>query len=79
MNSREHFKFVIGDFNSRTGINNDPRERASEHFGLGEGNQRGTLLVEWTTSHGLYITNSLFPEKTNSAMGISKWTHKKTR
>lgn len=69
MNTREHFKFVIGDLTQRS-VSIMIRENASQDFFCsGVRSKRGTLLVEWTISHGLYIANTFFQKKQNH-----RWT-----
>ncbi|KAI0219981.1 Craniofacial development protein 2, partial [Lamellibrachia satsuma] len=58
-----HYTIVMGDFNAKVGVRTNPSETATESFGLGQRNERGDTLIEWTTSKDYKIMNTLFQKK----------------
>ena len=54
---------VMGDFNAKVGVRTNPSETATGSFGLGQRNERGDTLIEWTTSKDYKIMNTLFHKK----------------
>ena len=57
-NSTAHYNIVMGDFNAKVGPG-QYMERCTGQYGLGERNQQGDMLVEFTECHGLKIVNIL--------------------
>ena len=53
----------MGDFNAKVGVRTNPSETATGSFGLGQRNERGDTLIEWTTSKDYKIMNTLFQKK----------------
>ena len=58
-----HCTIVMGDFNAKVGVRTNPSETAIGSFGLGQRNERGDALIEWTTSKDYNIMNTLFQKK----------------
>ena len=53
----------MGDFNAKVGVRTNPSETATGSFGLGQRNERGDTLIEWTASKDYKIMNRLFQKK----------------
>ena len=53
----------MGYFNAKVGVRTNPSETATGSFGLGQRNERGDALIEWTTSKDYKIMNTLFQKK----------------
>ena len=58
-----HYTIVMGDFNAKVGVRPNPSETATGSFGLGQRNERGDTLIEWTTSKDYKIMNTLCQKK----------------
>ena len=58
-----HYTIVMGDFNAKVGVRTNPSETATGSVGLGQRNERGDTLIEWTTSKDYKIMNTLFQKK----------------
>ena len=56
-----HYTIVMGDFNAK--VRRNPSETATGSFGLGQRNERGDTLIEWTASKDYKIMNTLFQKK----------------
>ena len=53
----------MGDVNAKVGVRTNPSETATGSVGLGQRNERGDTLIEWTTSKDYKIMNTLFHKK----------------
>ena len=53
----------MGDFNAKVGVRTNPSETATGSVGLGQRNERGDTLIEWTASKDYKIRNTLFQKK----------------
>ncbi len=54
---------LMGDFNAKVGNNNENVEHVMGHFGLGDRNVNGELLVDFCAAHRLVIGGTLFPHR----------------
>ena len=68
LEKQTHYTIVMGDFNAKCGGQTNTSERATGCFGLGQRNERDTL-VEWPTSKNFKIMNTQFQKKQGS-----RWT-----
>ena len=57
-NSRAHYYIVMGDLNAKVGPG-QCMEKCTGQYGMGERNQWGDMLVEFTEHHGLKIVNTV--------------------
>ncbi|CAF1392297.1 unnamed protein product [Adineta steineri] len=60
---------ITGDWNAKVGDNNTGWEPVMGKYGYGTRNERGEQLLEFATSHNLFICNTAFQQKPNR-----KWT-----
>ena len=65
------YTIVMGDFNAKIGKRKNGENSIMGPYGIGERNERGDRLIEFTTSRKLYIANSKFQKKDSR-----KWTWK---
>ena len=67
---------LLGDFNARVGADHDSWPTCLGHHGVGKMNENGQRLLEFSTFHGLCITNSYF--KTKPQHKVS-WRHPRSK
>jgi hypothetical protein len=67
--SKKDILIITGDWNAKVGDNNAGWESAMGKHGYGTKNERGEQLLEFATSHNLFICNRKFQQKPNR-----KWT-----
>ena len=67
---------LIGDFNSRTGRENDKWPSALDKYGIGKCNSNGELLLALCTEFDLIVTNTMFKQKDAHK---TTWTHPRSR
>ncbi|CAF1621865.1 unnamed protein product, partial [Adineta ricciae] len=60
---------ITGDWNAKVGDDNRGWEGVMGKYGYGQRNERGEQLLEFATSHNLFICNTAFQQKPNR-----KWT-----
>ena len=60
---------MTGDWNAKIGSENADWESVMGKYGYGDRNERGERLLEFATTHDLYICNTRFQQKPNR-----KWT-----
>ncbi|CAF2515297.1 unnamed protein product [Rotaria sp. Silwood2] len=60
---------ITGDWNAKVGDDNAGWECAMGKYGYGKRNERGEQLLEFATSHNLFICNTAFQQKASR-----KWT-----
>ena len=60
---------LTGDWNAKVGDDNADWKCAMGKYGYGDRNERGERLLEFATTHSLYICNTRFEQKPNR-----KWT-----
>ena len=63
LEKQTHYTIVMGDFNAKDGGQTNTSESATGCFGMGQRNERGDTLVEWTTSTNFKIMNTPFQKK----------------
>ncbi|CAF5013436.1 unnamed protein product, partial [Rotaria sp. Silwood1] len=56
---------ITGDWNAKVGDNNTGWESVMGKYGYGTINERGEQLLEFATSHNLFICNTEFQQKPN--------------
>ena len=54
---------LLGDFNARVGADHESSDCALGHYGVGNENANGTMLLSLCTRNQLVITNTLFQQK----------------
>ena len=55
------YKIITGDFNPKIGTKTKEEDvKSMEAFGIGERNESGDRLIEFTEEHKLIIANTLF-------------------
>jgi hypothetical protein len=60
---------ITGDWNAKVGSENTDWKRVMGRYGYGDRNERGERLLEFATTHSLYICNTKFEQKPQR-----KWT-----
>jgi len=60
---------LLGDFNARTGIDNNTWKNMIRNFGTGKCNSNSKLLLETCSEHQLVITNTCFKQKQRIVKG----------
>ncbi|CAF4662796.1 unnamed protein product, partial [Rotaria sp. Silwood2] len=56
---------ITGDWNAKVGDNNTGCESFMGKYGYGTINERGEQVLEFSTSHNLFICNTAFQQKPN--------------
>ena len=67
---------LIGDFNARTGRENDKWSSALGKYGIGKCNSNDELLLALCTEFDLIVTNIMFKQKDAHK---TTWTHSRSR
>ena len=67
--SKKDILIITGDWNAKVGENNTGWECVMGKYGYGTRNERGEQLLEFATSHNLFICNTAFQQKPSR-----KWT-----
>ena len=60
---------ITGDWNAKVGSENTDWKRVMGRYGYGDRNERGERVLEFVTTHSLYICNTKFEQKPQR-----KWT-----
>lgn len=67
--SKNDWQIVMGDFNAKIGVPQKQENDVMGPFGLGERNDRGRMLIEFSRKNELFITNSMFEKRASR-----RWT-----
>ena len=67
---------LLGDFNARVGKDHESWDSVLGHYGVGNENTNGTMLLSLCTRHQLTITNTLFNQEEQF---ITTWMHPGTK
>lgn len=62
---QSHYEVVMGDFNAKIGRHQQSDGATTGMHGLGERNERGEMMVQFATSNGLTIANTMFKKPAN--------------
>ena len=68
---KTHHIIIMGDFNAKVGPKAHNQERTTGNIGIGQRNERGDRLIEFTESRNFKIMNTVFKKKPTR-----KWTRK---
>ena len=66
---KKDIPIITDDWNAKVGSDNTDWKRVMGRYGYGDRNERGERLLEFATTHGLYICNTRFEQKPQR-----KWT-----